>query len=227
MCNIYRVSVFNIAMNIINCRTCRDYFRFQTADFCIEDKTPQKPSESFDWLGFSRIGSPETTPRDDRQGGIAKELGVLGNTVTDISKADIEMQGKQKALSSTTDGRILHDADGDWLGIKKPSQVSSKSKDLLDWLMADDMGDKDKRAKESSVDVKEKRQSSDFMATKGRLEKSDDGYLDLRAEIKPSDKHLPDWLGSKSVSSVGEKTDLVGAEVFSTTGRYCQMLFFI
>lgn len=99
--------------------------------------------------------------------------------------------------------------------------MSSKSKDPLDWLMADDMGDKDKRAKESSVDVKEKRQSSDFMATKGRLEKSDDGYLDLRAEIKPSDKHLPDWLGSKSVSSVGEKTDLVGAEVFSTTGRYC------
>lgn len=94
----------------------------------------------------------------DRQGGIAKELGVLGNTVSDVPKAEADMQGKQKALSSTTDGRIFHDADDDWLGIKKPSQASNKVKDPLDWLLADDKDGKDKKAQERSVDVKEKRQ---------------------------------------------------------------------
>lgn len=129
------------------------------------------------------------------------------------------MQGKQRALSSTTDGRIIHDADSDWLGIKKPSQASSKVKDPLDWLMADDKDDKDKQAKESSVDVKEKRQANDFIGTKGRLEKPEDGYLDLGAEVNTTDKNLPrNWLGTKSVSVDGQKTNLAGADAVSTAG---------
>lgn len=113
----------------------------------------------------------------DRQGGIAKELGVLGNTVSDFPKAETDMQGKQEALSSTTDGRIFHDADDDWLGIKKPSQVSNKLKDPLDWLLADDKDGKDKKAPDKFVDVKEKRQDdgqkidlarADVLSTSGR-----------------------------------------------------------